>query len=93
MGDVIGLPLSVALPWIAGTLWTRAVLNRESGGGLLLSVGYGYLIGMTAVTLLLRLLDAIGVRWSLLWVVLPMAALACAAFVRPAFAQSDGRCS
>ena len=81
MGDVIGLPLSVALPWIAGTLLTRAVLNRESGGGLLLSVGYGYLIGMTAVTLLLRLLDAIGVRWSLLWVVLPMVALACAAFL------------
>ena len=47
----------------------------------MLSVGYGYLIGMTAVTLLLRLLDAIGVRWSLLWVVLPMVALACAAFV------------
>ena len=81
MGDFTGLVLSVALPWIAGTLWIRAALRRGSDIGLAVSIGYGYLIGMTAVTLQMRLLDMIGVRWSLAWVALPIAALACVALV------------
>ena len=45
MGDGIGLLVSIAVPWIAGTLWIRAALNRDSAGGVAISVGYGYLLG------------------------------------------------
>jgi hypothetical protein len=82
MTDVLRLLFSVGLPWIVGALWTRALLWRDPDHGFAISIGYGYLMGLTAVTLLLRSLDALAVRWSIAWVSLPIVALACGALVR-----------
>jgi hypothetical protein len=76
MRDLLGVILSVALPWVAGTLWVRALWRGEPDQQGAPSVGYGYLVGAFATTLVLRLVDAAGQRWSLAWIALPLLALA-----------------
>lgn len=80
MRDLAGVVLSVALPWVAGTLWVRALWRGEQDGRGALSVGYGYFAGAFAVTLLMRLIDLAGERWTLGWIALPLFALAAAAW-------------
>ena len=46
MRDVLALTLSVALPWVAGTLWIRAALRRTATPAAMICVGYGYLVGL-----------------------------------------------
>jgi hypothetical protein len=79
MRELLGLVFSVALPWIAGTLWIRAVLRQDAPYRTSIAVGYGYLVGLFGVTVSMRLLDLIGQRWSVLWIALPIVALAAAA--------------
>lgn len=80
MRAVIGLALSVALPWVAGSLTVRALARDGERPGWLASAGHGYLIGAFATTLVMRLLDAAGVRWTLSWIALPVLALAIAGY-------------
>ena len=42
MRDAIALALSVAVPWIAGTLWIRAATGRNQQPAAI-AIGYGYL--------------------------------------------------
>ncbi|MDQ2962231.1 MAG: hypothetical protein M3R31_03585 [Pseudomonadota bacterium] len=95
MRDLVGATLSVALPWVAGTLWVRALWRADSGQRGLLSVGYGYLVGAFTVTLLLRLFAAAGQRWNLAWIAGALIVLACAGwFVAkplPLLRRADGR--
>lgn len=76
MAALAGLTLSIALPWVAGTLWVRALARDGDSPGWMASVGYGYLIGAFAITLVMRLLDAVGIEWTLPWIVLPAVILA-----------------
>ena len=78
MRDLIGAILSVALPWVVGALWVRALWRADSGHRGLLCIGYGYLVGAFAVTLLMRLFSAAGQRWNLAWIAAALIALACA---------------
>ncbi len=64
MRDVLGLTLSLGLPWIAGALWVAALWREPVPGRGVLCIGYGYLVGMLATTLLLRLASLAGWRWS-----------------------------
>ena len=79
MRELLGLVFSVALPWIAGTLWIRAVLRQDAPNRTSIAVGYGYLVGLFGVTVAMRLLDLIGQPWSVPWIALPVVALAAVA--------------
>ena len=68
MREFLGAVLSLALPWIAGAVWVRALWRSRSADRTLLSVGYGYLAGAFATTLLLRLGSLSGLRWNAAWI-------------------------
>ena len=93
MRDLVALSLSVALPWIAGTLWIRAASGSAAPPGAMLCIGYGYLVGLFAITVLMRLLSLAGVAWNVAWIALPIAALAAGAYwrARPVPARADLR--
>lgn len=52
--------LALALPALAGALWVRAAWRAAPPGMWPLALGYGYVLGMLAVSLLLRLQAALG---------------------------------
>src|SRR6266568_9225111 len=81
--DLVGVLVSVGLPWVTGTLWVRALWRSEQDKRGALSVGYGYVAGAFATTLVMRLIDLTGQRWSLAWIALPMLALAACAWFGP----------
>ena len=81
MRDAIALALSIAVPWIAGTLWIRAAIGRSAQPAAI-AIGYGYLAGMFGVTLVMRALSLAGVRWGVAWIAAPIALLAVAAYFR-----------
>ena len=92
MGALIGLPLSVMLPWVTGTLWVRALARDDDCPGWMASAGYGYLIGVFAITLVMRLLDAVGIRWTLPWIALPVLTLAIAGHMLSRSSRSPRAC-
>ena len=49
MRDAIVLALSIAVPWVAGTLWIRAAIGRNQQPAAI-AIGYGYLTGLFGVT-------------------------------------------
>ncbi len=81
MRDLAGVLLSVGLPWVTGALWVRALWRSEQDKRGALSVGYGYVAGAFATTLVMRLVDLLGQRWNLAWIALPMLALAATAWL------------
>ena len=52
--------LALMLPGLAGALWVRAGWRAAPPGMWPLALGYGYMLGMLAVSLLLRLQSALG---------------------------------
>ena len=79
MRDAIVLALSIALPSIAGTLAIRAAIGRSAQPAAI-TIGYGYLAGMFAVTLVMRALSLAGLHWSVAWIAAPIALIALAAY-------------
>ncbi len=57
--DWIRILIGVGLPWLLGLVWLRVRWSRGPEGGWPLVLGYGYVIGILATTLLLRFLDAL----------------------------------
>lgn len=55
--------LALAIPWLAGALWVRALWRDAPAGVWSLALGYGYILGLLSVTLLLRVQAAVG--WPL----------------------------
>ena len=50
--------LALLLPWWCGTLWLWAYpISRTGAGFYSMALGYGYLLGILATTVLLRLID------------------------------------
>ncbi|HRD65335.1 MAG TPA: hypothetical protein PKY50_04195 [Candidatus Competibacter sp.] len=68
--------LALALPWLTGALWVRGVWRDASAGVWPLALGYGYLLGSLAASLLLRLQAALGFRPSVIGPLSVLAALA-----------------
>ena len=85
MRDLLGALLGIALPWSAGAIWLRALWRADSAQRNLVCIGYGYLVGAFATTLLMRLGSAGGLRWSAPWIGGALLALAVAGWlvVRP----------
>ena len=76
--------LALGLPWLAGALWVRGVWRDAPAGVWPLALGYGYMLGMLAVTLLLRLPAAAGLPLDFIGpaVVLALVALAGGGWLR-----------
>ncbi|HMR01918.1 MAG TPA: hypothetical protein PKA43_00950 [Candidatus Competibacter phosphatis] len=52
--------LALGLPWLAGVLWLRALWRNAPAGIWPMALGYGGVLGLLAVTLLLRVQAAVG---------------------------------
>ncbi|MDG4555194.1 MAG: hypothetical protein P9E24_13265 [Candidatus Competibacter sp.] len=52
--------MALGLPWLAGVLWLRALWRDAPAGIWPLALGYGGVMGLLAVTLLLRVQAAVG---------------------------------
>ncbi|MCB1826625.1 MAG: hypothetical protein KDJ54_19405 [Candidatus Competibacteraceae bacterium] len=52
--------LALGLPWLAGVLWLRALWRDAPAGIWPMALGYGGVMGLLAVTLLLRVQVAVG---------------------------------
>lgn len=52
--------LALGLPWLAGVLWLRALWRDAPAGIWPMVLGYGGVLGLLAVTLLLRVQAAVG---------------------------------
>src|SRR5215468_95791 len=79
MRELAGVALSIALPWIAGALAVAALRRGRSERSPALALGYGYLVGALATTLLMRLASLVGWRWSFASLAGALVVLACAA--------------
>jgi len=81
MRDFLGATLSVALPWSVGALWVATLWRGDPDRRVLLCVGYGYLVGAFATTVLLRLFSFAGLHWNLAWTAGALIGLGCAGWV------------
>ena len=52
--------LALGIPWLAGTLWVRALWQDSAAGRGPLALGYGYFLGLLVAVLLLRAQVAVG---------------------------------
>lgn len=77
MEELFRVGLAIGVPWLAGTLWVRALWRETPVGGWPLALGYGYFIGLLAAILLLRVQVAVGgaLDWSAPTLVLAVLAL------------------
>ena len=64
--EVFGLFAGLFLPWLLGVVWLRAPWFGASAVTWPVLLGYGYLAGALATTLVMRLLDLLGVRLGFL---------------------------
>lgn len=63
--EYLSLATGLFLPWILGVVWLRAPWLKVTGITWPTLLGYGYLGGMLVTTLLMRLLDVLGIRLGL----------------------------
>ena len=63
--ELIGLFAGLLLPWLLGAVWLRVSWLSASAVTWPELLGYGYLAGALATTLIMRLLDLFGVRLGL----------------------------
>ncbi len=73
-----GVGLALLVPWMAGAVWLRLLWRERAGGVWPLALGYGFLLGIFGVTLVLRGLTAIGLAPGVVVPLLMLAALAIA---------------
>ncbi len=73
--EFLGLLAGLFLPWLLGVVWLRARWINPSGTAWPTLLGYGYLAGALATTLVMRLLDLLGVRLSFTSIALALSLL------------------
>jgi hypothetical protein len=68
---LLQLTTALFLPWLLGMAWLRIGWHKPTAGTWPQILGYGYLLGMLATALIIRLWDALGLKLAF-W---PLAAL------------------
>ncbi|MDX9768355.1 MAG: hypothetical protein RBT51_13510 [Ectothiorhodospiraceae bacterium] len=84
--EILRLAFALLLPWLAGAVWLRAVWMRpgwsgEARGNWPMVLGYGFLLGMLGMTLILRVMDRMDLLtafWLPLLIILAAIAVAIA---------------
>lgn len=73
--EIPGLLAALFLPWLLGVAWLRARWFKADNIAWPTLLGYGYLAGALATTLVMRLLDAAGMRLGFLNIALTLTLL------------------
>jgi hypothetical protein len=73
--EIPGLLAALFLPWLLGVVWLRARWLRAEHIAWPTLLGYGYLAGALATTLVIRLLDVMGTRLGFLNIALALVLL------------------
>ena len=73
--DILGLLATLFLPWLLGVAWLRLPWLKGGAVAWPTLLGYGYLAGALATTLVMRLLDAVGIRLGFLNIALALGLL------------------
>lgn len=73
--EILGLLAALFLPWLLGVAWLRARWIKADGVAWPTLLGYGYLAGALTTTLVMRLLDLLGVRLGFLNIALALVLL------------------
>lgn len=76
--DGLSVLLAIGLPWLFGIVWLRWFWRGVPEGGWAMLLGYAYVVGMLATTLLMRGLDAAGLSLAFGPVALALAGLVAA---------------
>ncbi len=63
--DVIRVLIGLGLPWVLGSMWLRLRWNKTEVPPLTLILGYGYVVGLIATTVMMRGINAAGIHFSL----------------------------
>lgn len=79
MREIAGVALSIAIPWIAGTLAVAALWRGRPERSGAMAVGYGGLLGFLATVLVMRAASIVGWRWSFASIAGALIVLACVA--------------
>ena len=74
--DLARIGIGVFLPWLTGVAWLRYRWSDAPNGAFALQLGYGYIVGIVATTLLLRGFDAVGLPLTFSATALTLAGLA-----------------
>ena len=69
------LSIAIALPWLLGSVWLRALSGKSGKLNVSTQLGYGYITGLIAVTLLMRIMSFLEIRFSFLAISMPVLAL------------------
>ncbi len=77
----VTLTVGLLLPWIAGSLWIAVLWPGAAPGRLPAIVGYGHLLGLLGLTLLMRAASLLGGRFGWVEIGVPLALAAAAAAV------------
>lgn len=59
--DGLRILLAIGLPWLAGVVWLRRLWRGVPERGAAMVLGYGYVAGMLATTLVMRAVDGVGI--------------------------------
>jgi hypothetical protein len=62
--EISRLLIAVLLPWLLGSVWVRLVIPANSPARHSLILGYGLMLGLLLMPLLMRLIDALGLAIS-----------------------------
>lgn len=65
--SLMGVVISLSLPWLLGMTWVLLLLGRSSRWNYWILTGYGYLAGMFLTTLIIRLWDLVGLSLDFWW--------------------------
>lgn len=78
--EIPGLLAALFLPWVMGVAWLRTRWLGREGLAWPTLLGYGYLLGAVATTLLMRLLAAMGMRLGFSSIAMTLAVLSVLGF-------------
>src|SRR3990172_9187894 len=69
---LLGLAVGVMLPWLLGLVWLRVLWRERDVRAWPVWLGYGYVLGALVTTLVMRLLDVLGITFSFVSISLPL---------------------
>lgn len=70
--ELFGLSIGLLLPWALGVVWLRLLWRAADTTAWPVWLGYGYVLGALVTTLVMRLLDLLGIPFSFVSISLPL---------------------